>query len=268
VLFRSFTNFSGTTLTGGAYNVSGTFEFPGANIVTNAAKIILTGTTAKILNSNTSASALANLAANALSSSLTVSGGQSLTTAGAFTNSGSTIVEKGSKFTVGGAYTQTKGTPVPVTKVDSTGILSASAFLVNGGALEGNTTTTGMVMAPVTNGSIVIAGDSKTLTGTLTVQSYTQAAAGNLNVQIKASPGGGCAGAGTNYSQLAVKNGISLDGTLTINLVRHPVLNSGDCFNIMTGLTRSGQFATVKVAGGTQPFTVNYLSTGVQLVVP
>jgi hypothetical protein len=95
-----------------------------------------------------------------------------------------------------------------------------------------------------------------------------QGAAGNLNVQIKASPGGGCAGAGTNYSQLASKNGISLDGILTINLLHHPVLNSGDCFNIVTGLTRSGQFATVKVSGGTQAFNVNYPSTGVQLLVP
>jgi fibronectin-binding autotransporter adhesin len=41
----TFTNFSGTTLTGGTYIVAGTFEFSGANIATNAANIQLTSST-------------------------------------------------------------------------------------------------------------------------------------------------------------------------------------------------------------------------------
>ena len=38
-----FTNFSGTTLTGGTYDNAGTFQFPNANIVTNQATIIMNG---------------------------------------------------------------------------------------------------------------------------------------------------------------------------------------------------------------------------------
>ena len=42
----NLTNFAGTTLTGGVYNLTGALEFTGANIVTNAASITLTGSAA------------------------------------------------------------------------------------------------------------------------------------------------------------------------------------------------------------------------------
>ena len=41
---------AGTTLAGGAYNLTGALQFNGANIVTNAASITLTGTSSKIIN--------------------------------------------------------------------------------------------------------------------------------------------------------------------------------------------------------------------------
>jgi fibronectin-binding autotransporter adhesin len=81
--FNSVTN----TLTGGIYNVTGTLEFAGANIVTNAANITLTGTAAKVLNSTTSTSAFANFATNAASGIFTVNGG-TFTDANSFTNNG------------------------------------------------------------------------------------------------------------------------------------------------------------------------------------
>lgn len=263
----NFTNFSGNTLTGGTFIVAGTFQFPGANIVTNAANILLTSATWKILNSNNNANALANLASNTPAGSLSLSGKAVLTTASTFADAGKVTIAKSSKFTVGGAYTKTGGT----TQVDGPGALSsagtiaAPAFVLNGGTLQG---AGGFVNAPVTSGAVVIAGDSKTKTGILNVSAYTQTSSGVLSVQVKASPGNTCAGPGTNYSQLAVQNGSALDGTLTINLLHRPQLNSGDCFNIVTGLTRTGQFATVKVVGGTQTFNVSYLPTGVQLIVP
>jgi len=80
-----FINFnSGTgTLTGGTYNVNGgTFQFDNANIVTNAADIILTGTSSQII-SNTSANALANFAMNAAGGVFQLGAGRSFTTSAA-----------------------------------------------------------------------------------------------------------------------------------------------------------------------------------------
>src|SRR4029077_15229197 len=59
----NLTNFSGTTLTGGTYNVTGTLQFNNANIVTNAANITLTGTSSTIINQS-AVNALTNFAIN------------------------------------------------------------------------------------------------------------------------------------------------------------------------------------------------------------
>ena len=262
-----FANFSGGTLTGGTYIVAGTFQFGAANIVTNAANILLTNSTWKVLDSDNSTNALANLAKNSAGAKLQLSGLAVLTTGTAFSNAGSTIIMKASKFNVGGSYTQTGG----ITQVDgpgalgSAGTVAAPSFALDGGMLQGSG---GFINAPVTNGAIAIAGDSKTKVGILNVSAYTQTSSGELDVQIKASPGNTCSGPGVNYSELSVQNGISLNGNLVINLINHPVLHSGDCFSIVAGSARTGGFANVKVVGGTQTFNVNYLPTGVQLIVP
>ena len=70
VLGGTFNNFSGGTLTGGAYNTSGTLEIDqlgsaGGEIVTNAAKIFLNGTGSKIVDA-AGKSALANIFLNAM----------------------------------------------------------------------------------------------------------------------------------------------------------------------------------------------------------
>src|SRR6266851_4280426 len=70
-----FNNFSGSTLTGGKYMVSGTLGFDGANIATNAAGITLTGSTSQIINDLNSANALANLATNTTTGSLSLMSG-------------------------------------------------------------------------------------------------------------------------------------------------------------------------------------------------
>src|SRR5215467_58784 len=80
----TLTNFSGTTLTGGNYNVTGTLQFNGANIVTNAANITLSGTSSKITDQGGSVNALANFATNSSTGSFTLSGNQALTTTGSF----------------------------------------------------------------------------------------------------------------------------------------------------------------------------------------
>lgn len=49
----TFNNFTGQTLNGGIYTLSGTLEFPNANIATNGGNLTLTGTGVHILNSTT-----------------------------------------------------------------------------------------------------------------------------------------------------------------------------------------------------------------------
>jgi hypothetical protein len=99
-----FTNFSGTTLTGGKYNVSGTLEIDelgtaGGEIVTNAAGITLDGSAAKFVDADGN-SALTDLATNTGKGSFTVTGGADFTTAGNFTNKGTLSVGAGSIFDV------------------------------------------------------------------------------------------------------------------------------------------------------------------------
>jgi hypothetical protein len=100
----ALTNFnsSNDTLTGGTYNINGgELEFVGANIVNNAADIVLTGSGAEILNSSNSANALANFAVNEAAGTFQLGAGHSFTTAGTFTNDGSLIVGAGDTFKVG-----------------------------------------------------------------------------------------------------------------------------------------------------------------------
>ena len=99
----ALTNFnSGTnTLTGGTYNINGgELEFVGANIVNNAADIILTGAGAQIVNSSNSANALTNFATNAAGGIFQLGASHSFTTAGDFTNNGLLIVGAGDTFKV------------------------------------------------------------------------------------------------------------------------------------------------------------------------
>jgi len=70
----NLTNFSGTTLTGRSYNLTGTLQFNGANIVTNAGNITLTGNSAATIN-QTSANGLAGFATNAAGASFALAGG-------------------------------------------------------------------------------------------------------------------------------------------------------------------------------------------------
>src|SRR5713226_1903863 len=197
---NAFTNFSGSTLTGGKYMVSGTLGFDGANIATNAAGITLTGSTSQIINDLNSANALANLATNTTTGSLSLMSGKMLVTTGNFSNAGKLTVGVGSGFQSGntpnGSYTQTAG----MTTVD--GALSApTGMSISAGMLFGK----GTIASAVQSSGKVNPGDSATKTGKLSINgSYTQNTAGALNISI-----GGLT-VGTQYGQLAVSNGVSL----------------------------------------------------------
>jgi fibronectin-binding autotransporter adhesin len=102
-------NFNSTTdtLAVGTYNVTGTLEFPGADIVINNAIITLTGTTPKILNSTTSANALAGFDDN--KGTFTVNGG-TFTDANSFTNSGTLAAGAKGLFNASGGLTNFNNT--------------------------------------------------------------------------------------------------------------------------------------------------------------
>jgi hypothetical protein len=248
-----FNNFSGTTLMGGTYLVTGTLEFQNS-IVTNAGGITLTGATAQILNSLTNTSALANLAANSTLGSLSLQGGQVLATATNFSNAGKTTVGAGSGFSVGGSYTQTGG----MTTVDGV-LMAPSGLMLQKGSLVGK----GTLAAAVTSGASVTAGDSSSKPATLTVTgSYTQNSNGTLNISI----GGTAAG---TYGQVAVSNGVSLGGTLVLKRISGFLPVIGDTFTIVTGSPVNGQFTTVKglsINSG-EHFEINYTANAVKLTV-
>jgi len=248
-----FNNFSGTTLMGGTYLVTGTLEFQNS-IVTNAGGITLTGATAQILNSLTNTSALANLAANSTLGSLSLQGGQVLATATNFSNAGKTTVGAGSGFSAGGSYTQTAG----ATTVDGV-LMAPSGLTLQKGSLVGK----GTLAAAVTSGASVTAGDSSSKPATLTVTgSYTQNSNGTLNISI----GGTAAG---TYGQVAVSNGVSLGGTIVLKRISGFLPVIGDTFTIVTGSPVNGQFTTVKglsINSG-EHFEINYTANAVKLTV-
>ena len=259
----AFTNFSGSTLTGGKYMVSGTLGFDGANITTNAAGITLTGSTSQIVNDLNSANALANFATNTTTASFSLLSGKLINTtvtSGNFSNSGKVTVGVGSGFQISApspltpTYTQTAGT----TTVD--GVLTAAGGVtIQAGKVFGR----GTIASTVVSSGSVTAGDSATKAGKLSLSTYTQKSSGSLNLQI-----GGLT-AGTQYSQLAVANGVSLNGTLNIKVVNGFIPAIGNSFIILTGSARSGTFALVN--GLTIPtgghFTVAYNPTNVTLTV-
>jgi len=257
----SLTNFSGTTLTGGTYAITGTLKFPGANIVTNAANITLTGTSSQILNSTGGTNGLANFATNGSGGVFSLQGGRTFTTTGNFSNAGTFTIGSGSTFTVGGSgvFTQTGG------KTTDDGTLTDSGgFSLQGGSLFGKGTITGKV----TSSGTITPGDSSTATGILTDKgAYTQNSTGALDISI------GGTTAGTKYDQFNPTTA-SLNGALTTTLISGFTPSVGQQFTIMNFSSKTGTFASCDGrTNGTCPinssehFNITYNSNSVVLTV-
>ncbi len=179
---------------------------------------------------------------------------------GNFSNAGKVTVGVGSGFQISApsplmpSYTQTAGT----TTVD--GVLTAAGGVtIQAGKVFGR----GTIASTVVSSGSVTAGDSATKAGKLSLSTYTQNSSGSLNVQV-----GGLT-AGTQYSQLAVANGVRLKGTLNIKVINGFIPAIGNSFIILTGNPVSGTFGTVNgttiITGG--HFTVTYNPTNVTLTV-
>jgi hypothetical protein len=141
--------------------------------------------------------------------------------------------------------------------VDGT-LTAAFGVNLNGGKLFG----TGTIAAGVISKASVTAGDTATKAGILSPSTYTQNSGGSLNIQI------GGTTVGTQYSQLAVANGASLNGKLIVKLINRFTPAIGDVYTILTTSARSGQFSTVSLPTlSGEHFVVTYSPTNVTLTV-
>ena len=257
--YNSVTN----TLTGGAYVIDGILQFDNANLVTNAAKLTLSGN-GQILNQN-GANGLSNFADN--KGTFELSGHESFETRGTFSNQGNLIISRGSAFTVGGTstnYNQTAGT----TTVDGTLTVPAGGLTdITGGTLQASGTFNGDVSVGNATGAVatfIIADSKKTSASVSIANKYTQLATGVMDVQI------GGTNAGTQYSELTVTDAVKLAGTLNLAVINKFKPQLGQTFTMLnapSGIT--GTFSPVNgtVINSNEHFAVNFDSKSVVLAV-
>ncbi len=214
----------GTTLTGGTWNVSNGASIniaTGSNITTigSAASVTLDGAGSSFAKVTT---ALINNQGN-----FTLKNNRDLTTAGAFTNSGTVTVQDGTTtMTIGAggsaSYTQTAGNTVLVNGA----MIDASAFNLNGGTLSGN----GTIDAPLTTSGSTIIGPGAS-PGALVINGNTILGAGNtLAMEI-----GGLT-PGIEHDLITVNGTLTLDGALMIKFFGgyETALTMGSIFEIVT----------------------------------
>jgi hypothetical protein len=233
-----FSNFAGTTLTGGSYFVgsgnatTATLQFDNANIVTNQATIDLNGSGARILNRLNSANGISNLTTNGAQGDFTIRNGKNLSTNAAFLNQGAVTVGDSSTLTIG----------------------TGTGVFTNSGLLDG----TGTIVGTVINSGNVNPGSSP---GTLTVNgTYNQAAGGSLNIEIASL---------SSFDRLIVLGQALLDGNLNISLLGGYVPNVGDIFEFMQFSSLVGDFSHfsgLNIGGGLS-FREVITANGISLVV-
>ncbi len=254
----TFTNFSGTTLTGGTYDANGTIQIDqlgsaGGEIVTNDANIILDGSNsgAATVEDDAGKNALSALATNEGSFTVENGGNADFTTAENLTNTGSVTVGAGTTLTIGPAggnnyeqetnasanttvngtlssyiYSQSAGN----TTINTGGVLNAIGAGFN---QSSGTTTVNGTLNPGSTGASINGG---TLYGTGTVNgSTTVASAGALQPGSALAPG-----------TLNVTGGLTVNGTL------NEVINSASAFNVtaVSGGLTLGSGSTLDILMG------------------
>jgi hypothetical protein len=153
-LTGAFPNFVGTTLTGGAYIITGALRFTGANIATLAADLVMDGTNSAITDL-AGGDALPNFAAITTTGHFTIQNGRNFTTAGDFSNAGTLTIGAGSIFTVNGNYIQD---PAGTLEIELGGTADTGAF----GQLmvAGNAALAGMLTLTLVNDYTPTTGDA------------------------------------------------------------------------------------------------------------
>jgi len=261
----TLTNYSPTTstLTGGTYNAfSGTIELSqasaaGGNVfATNAANIVLDGSTAKIADGTGADILRGFLTTNTAAGSFTIQNGANLTTASSgFTNSGTVNIGASSTFTVGGSndYVQSGGTTSLVSSSSGLTVASGHSVDINGGTLQGFGTITGNLLNA---GGTIMPGVAGTA-GVLTVTGNYTDPPSHFDIQI------GGSNQGTDYSFLNLGGTATLNnGTLDLSLLNGFTPLSGEQFVILTSSGLSGQFIDDTIQIGNVIFNVEYSPQG------
>ncbi|MCB1964701.1 MAG: hypothetical protein KDI64_01260, partial [Candidatus Accumulibacter sp.] len=133
------------------------------------------------------------------------------------------------------------------------GRLSAPGIVkLLGGSLSGS----GSIDADLANSAVIDPGSPL---GTLTVAGdYSQTASGVLDVEL------GGVSAGSQFDQLAIAGGATLDGTLDVALRNGFTPSSGDSFAIASFASRSGQFA--RISSPSAVLRANYTGSDLTLL--
>ena len=199
----ALTNFnsSNSTLTGGTYNINGgELEFVGANIINNAADIIMTSA-GEIVNSTNSANALLDFAVNEAGGVFQLGSGFNFTTAAGFTNNGRLVVGAGDTFkVVNGDLTNFANSTL------TGGTYFDAGTLQFGGSGTGITTNDANITLSTAGWSMINLGSGNLLTNLATNDSGA-----SFNVENGASFT--TAGAFSNSGTMDVENG----GTLKVS---------------------------------------------------
>jgi hypothetical protein len=241
-LSDSLTNFSGGTLTGGTYKISGTLEFNGANIVTNDANITLTGAASKIDGSG-NANGLANFAVN--NGSFALGSKRSFTTAGGFTNNGSLTVGAGDTFDVTGSLSNLAGGTLTGGTYNVSGTLAVAGDISTNAAnitLASSTASFGALAGFNSNaaaGKFTLSGNANFST---TGGSFTNAGLFTVSAGSTFTVGG----SGFNFTQTGGTT--TVDGTLAAGGAGSLNLNGGSLFG--TGTLDYGVVDTATITPG------------------
>ena len=227
----TFDNFDGSNLNYGTFVVAGSLQFPGANIQTNAAKLILQpGWQVLDLAGNPG---LNDLATNAPAGVLQLGIGAAFDVTAGFTNAGQVVID-GSKFgTIGDLMNGGS-----ITLLDG-GLVDTNSFTFYndaGGVLAGSGggRTAVYIYGNVVNAGMLLVGGA-TATGILDIMkasdssggSFTQTATGTLVVKLGGlTPGDG-------YDQLNIAGSATLDGTLLVQLQGSYAPSYGDTFQVL-----------------------------------
>ncbi len=250
VLGGPFTNFSGSTLTGGTYTVGGTMQIDqfgttGGEIVTDAAKIALTGAAAKFVDA-AGKDVTTNIATITSAGAFSISG-RTYTTVGNLTNNGALTVGAGSKFVVNGNLTNFSGTTLKGGTYAITGTLQFNgANIVNNAASITLTGASSKIVDQTQANALAnfannMAGATFATAGT---KSFTTAGALANAGTVKVGKGSTLTvGANKSYTQSA--GTATVDGTFGVTGAGQFNLNAGSVFG------NGGTFTGNVVSGAT-----------------
>lgn len=185
--------------------------------------------------------------------------------AGGFTNTGGTItIDAGRKLDRSGAdgFIQTAGTMLVngEFEVDSNsfelqgGTLAGSGSTANNGWIDSNLTNTGGVISPGATDTSGI--------GVLTIEgTLTQSGNGETRIEI-AGP------TAAQHDKVVTTGAVTLGGNLRVVLLPGYDMMIGDCFDVMVGASRVGEFDSIVVENlpFALQFNVEMLSDRVRLV--